>query len=85
MKHLVDDLEAQIAAAETANGALADQIAVLQAALDAAEAAIAALEAANEIVPDTGCGSAINTSSAVFMSLSILLGAALIVFLKRRR
>ncbi|HPG42804.1 MAG TPA: hypothetical protein PLJ98_03240, partial [Acholeplasmataceae bacterium] len=85
LEALVDDLEAQIAAAETANGALADQIAVLQAALDAAEAAIAALEAANEIVPDTGCGSAINTSSAVFMSLSILLGAALIVFLKRRR
>jgi uncharacterized coiled-coil protein SlyX len=85
LEALIDDLEAQIAAAETANGALADQIAALQTALEAAQAAIDALEAANEIVPDTGCGSAINTSSAVFMSLSILLGAALIVFLKRRR
>ena len=85
LEALIDDLEAQIDAAETANGALADQIAALQTALEAAQAAIDALEAANEIVPDTGCGSAINTSSAVFMSLSILLGAALIVFLKRRR
>lgn len=85
LEALIDDLEAQIAALETTNGSLADQIAALQTALQAAQSAIDALEAANEIVPDTGCGSAINTSSAVFMSLSVLLGAALIVFLKRRR
>lgn len=85
LEALIDDLEAQIDALETTNGSLADQIAALQTALQAAQSAIDALEAANEVVPDTGCGSAINTSSAVFMSLSILLGAALIVFLKRRR
>ena len=85
LEALIDDLEAQIDALETTNGSLADQIAALQTALQAAQSAIDALEAANEVVPDTGCGSAINTSSAVFMSLSLLLGVALVVFLKRRR
>lgn len=85
LQALIDALEAEIAAAETANGELADRIAILEAALAAAQDAIDDLEAFNEIVPDTGCGSAINTSSTLFISFSILLGAALVVFLKRRR
>ncbi|MDY0295321.1 MAG: hypothetical protein RBQ71_05885 [Acholeplasmataceae bacterium] len=78
-------LEADLAASDTASAALADRIATLEAALEAAQDAIDDLEAFNEIVPDTGCGSAINTSSTLFITFSILLGAALVVFLKRRR
>lgn len=78
-------LEADLATSDTARAALADRIALLEAALEAAQDAIDDLEAFNEIVPETGCGSAINTSSTLFISFSILLGAALVVFLKRRR
>jgi len=74
------DLEDQFGDDEAALAAAIARIAALEAALEAAEEAIEALQ----VVPETGCGSAINGSSALFITLSILMGAALIVFLKKR-
>jgi len=83
----LDDLEGQLGDTDSALDAAKARIDALEAALTAAQAALAAAQAdieALQVVPETGCGSAINGSSALFISLSILMGAALIVFLKKR-
>lgn len=51
------------------------------------ETAIQALidAALPEEVPDTGCGSAINGTSAIFITFSLVLGASAIFFFRRRR
>jgi len=90
----IANLLSQLTAAQSALSDLEDQLgdtdaalAAAKARIDALEAALAAAQAAIEelqIVPETGCGSAINASSTLFITLSILLGAALIVFFKKR-
>lgn len=50
------------------------------------EASIQALiDASLEEVPETGCGSAINGASTIFITFSLVLGAAAIFFIRRRR
>ncbi len=90
----IADLLSQLEDAEQALADLEDQFGDDEAALAAAIARIAALETALaeaqeaiealQVVPETGCGSAINGSSALFITLSILMGTALIVFIKKR-
>jgi DNA repair exonuclease SbcCD ATPase subunit len=90
----IANLLSQLTAAQSALSDLEDQLgdtdaalAAAKARIDALEAALAAAQAAIEelqVVPETGCGSAINASSTLFITLSILLGAALIVFFKKR-
>ncbi len=90
----VADLLAQLEEAQQALADLEDQFGDDEAALAAAIARIEALETALadaqeaiealQVVPETGCGSAINGSSALFITFSILMGSALIVFLKKR-
>jgi uncharacterized repeat protein (TIGR02543 family) len=74
------DLEGQLGDTDAALAAAQARIDALEAALEAAQEAIEALQ----VVPETGCGSAINASSTLFITLSLLLGAALIVFIKKR-
>ncbi len=61
----------------------------IQALIDAnvlTEAAVQALiDASVEEVPDSGCGSAINGTSAIFITFSLVLGASAVFFFRRRR
>lgn len=61
----------------------------IQALIDAnvlSETAIQALiDASITEIPETGCGSAINGTSAIFITFSLVLGASAIFFFRRRR
>ncbi|BCR36829.1 hypothetical protein [Mariniplasma anaerobium] len=61
----------------------------IQALIDAnvlTEAAVQTLiDASVEAIPETGCGSAINGTSAIFITFSLVLGASAIFFFRRRR
>lgn len=76
----LDDAEQALADAEAAITDAEDRLDDLEAALAAAEEAIEVLQ----IVPETGCGSAITGGSALFITLSLVLGACLVVFIKKR-
>lgn len=88
------DAEADLAAAEAALAAAQADITSAEDRLDDLEAAVAAAEAALaeaqeaiealQVVPETGCGSAITGGSALFITLSLVLGAVLVVFIKKR-
>lgn len=83
----LDDLEGQLGDTDTALNAAKARIDALEAALAAAQAALQQAQEdieALQVVPETGCGSAINGTSSLFITLSVLMGAALIVFLKKR-
>lgn len=77
--------EGAIDSSEAKIDTLEAELDALQLALDAAKAEIAKLVEASEVVPDTGCGSALQSGSALFVLFSLILGTVLVVFLKRRR
>ena len=86
----IADLEAAQAALTAAQGDITDaedRLDDLEAALAAAQTALAEAQEAIEalqVVPETGCGSAITGGSALFITLSLVLGACLVVFIKKR-
>lgn len=90
----IAELEAALEAAEAALTAAQadltdaeDRLDDLEAAVAAAQAALAEAQDAIEllqVVPETGCGSAITGGSALFITLSLVLGAVLVVFIKKR-
>lgn len=79
-------------ALQNADGTLASEIEALElaltnlnTALNTEKGRIDTIEESLVEVPKTGCGSAINTTSAIFITFSLVIGASLVFFIRKRK
>ena len=77
--------EARIAAAETKVNDAKSRLDIIESKLSDAEASIKVLVDASAVEPKTGCGSAINSGSALFITFSLLLGASLVFIFRKKK
>ena len=81
----LDDAEADLTDARTRLAAAETALADARARLEEAEDAIQDLIDASLVVPETGCGSSINGTSALFVTFSLVIGAALVFFVRKKK
>ena len=81
----LDTAEGRLTTAEASIASLLAELNAAKARLAEAEEAIQDLIDASLEVPETGCGSSINGTSAVFVTFSLVIGAALVFFIRKRK
>ena len=96
LSEVVDALSSALTALQTAlqnaDGQLSDDIDTLELALanlntilNAQKDRVDAIEESLVEVPETGCGSSINTTSAIFITFTLVIGGSLVFFARKRK